>query len=75
MGLPIFQIRVLGLLSRVSVWAAMEGYGRDTDPIVLLGWRVILGPFLYPHHYLSFILEKNYLKKMYYELVLLAQNY
>ena len=21
-------------------WPAMEGYGRGTDPIVLLGWRV-----------------------------------
>ena len=40
MGLPFFQIRVLGLSSRVSVWAAMEGYGRGTYPIVLLGWRV-----------------------------------
>ena len=37
---PFFQIRVLGLSSQVSVWAAMEGYGRGTDPIVLLGWRV-----------------------------------
>ena len=37
---PFFQIRVLGLSSRVSVLAAMEGYGRGTDPIVLLGWRV-----------------------------------
>ena len=37
---PFFQIRVLGLTSRASVWAAMEGYGRGTDHIALLGWRV-----------------------------------
>ena len=35
-GLPIFQIHVLGLMSRASVWAAMEGHGRGTDPIALL---------------------------------------
>ena len=32
---PFFQIRVLGLTSRDSVWAAMKGYGRGTDPIAL----------------------------------------
>ena len=35
-----FQIRVLGLTSRASVRAVIEGYGRGTDPIALLGWRV-----------------------------------
>ena len=35
-----FQIRVLGLTSRASVRAVIEGYGRGTDPTALLGWRV-----------------------------------
>ena len=40
MGLPIFPNPCFGPIERVFVWAAMEGYGRGTDPIVLLGWRV-----------------------------------
>ena len=35
-----FQIRVLGLTSRASVRAGIEGYGRGTDPTALLGWPV-----------------------------------
>ena len=35
-----FQIRVLGLTSRASVRAVIEGYGFGTDPTALLGWRV-----------------------------------
>ena len=35
-----FQICVLGLTSRASARAVIEGYGRGTDPTALLGWRV-----------------------------------
>ena len=37
---PFFQIRVLGLMNRASVWATMEGHEQGTDPIALLGWRM-----------------------------------
>ena len=41
-GLPIFPNPCFGPNEPglCSVWAAMEGHGRGTDPIALLGWRV-----------------------------------
>ena len=41
-GLPIFPNPCFGPNESglCSVWAAMEGHGRGTDPIALLGWRV-----------------------------------
>ena len=65
---PFFQIHVLGLMSRASVWAAMEGHGRGTDPIALLGWRVeYLAQFYIPINNIGsyfFLLDNNPLVKL-----------